>query len=133
MQKSWKARMNSSAKTADQNEPQDREGILRGLFLRDEPAPESALSDPVSCIMESMNEKEVANFIARVQGPVYTTDEEALDHLLWYGADVIWGEGKNMIKEGQFYLNGSPVDPKDLPEADVSRGYGRVCKGGIWK
>lgn len=75
----------------------------------------------------------MAAFLARVRGPVYTMDDEALDHLFWFGADVIWGEGENMIKEGQFYLEGRQIDPEALPEAEIPRGYGRLSKGGTWK
>ncbi|WP_276814633.1 hypothetical protein [Faecalibaculum rodentium] len=74
-------------------------------------------------------EEEVARFLAMHENRVWTRDEDALNLLLWLGADVIWSEGPVMMKEGQFLVDGRPQDPAGFPPCEVRRGYGSLRKG----
>lgn len=81
-------------------------------------------------ILWLMDKKDIGRFAQMHGGPVWTTDEEALDTLLWYGADVIWGEGPVMVRDGGCFVNGQLQDPAGFPEAEPKRGYGSLVKGG---
>lgn len=74
-------------------------------------------------------EEEVCRFAAMHDYRVWTRDEEALNMLLWFGAEVIWSDGPVMMKDGVFLVNGQPQDPAGFPCCEIRRGYGSIRKG----